>query len=192
MPSDFTAINSTLPVCAMIPSQQNFTRHDERFSPTAKIGQQFPLLSRAIKHSDIHLEVLFLQSRKFFEYFFCFHRTLGISPKGVASLLAGDFHKFELLFDFLARNFIGSCVIRCAFWLVSRKDDCLERELRKSFWIKKLINKNSLHLSNWFWEIFYKSNRKLFSVFAEPDIDTRGVRRILDSYASPRLRDGFA
>ena len=24
-------INSTLPACAMIPNQQNFTRHDERF-----------------------------------------------------------------------------------------------------------------------------------------------------------------
>ena len=64
--------------------------------------------------------------------------------------------------NFVTRNFIGSCVIRCAL-LVSRKDDCLERELRKSFWIKKLINKISLHLSNWFWEIFSKSNRKLFS-----------------------------
>ena len=32
MPSDFTALNSTLPACAMIPNQQNFTRHDERFS----------------------------------------------------------------------------------------------------------------------------------------------------------------
>ena len=32
MPSDFAAVNSTLPACAMIPKQQNFTRHDERFS----------------------------------------------------------------------------------------------------------------------------------------------------------------
>ena len=32
MPSDFTAVNSTLPACAMIPNQQNFTRHDERFN----------------------------------------------------------------------------------------------------------------------------------------------------------------
>ena len=31
MPSDFSAVNSTLPTCAMIPNQQNFTRHDERF-----------------------------------------------------------------------------------------------------------------------------------------------------------------
>ena len=31
MSSDFAAVNSTLPVCAMIPNQQNFTRHDERF-----------------------------------------------------------------------------------------------------------------------------------------------------------------
>ena len=33
MPSDFAAVNSTLPACAMIPAnQQNFTRHDERFN----------------------------------------------------------------------------------------------------------------------------------------------------------------
>ena len=45
----------------------------------AKLGK-FALLSRAIKYSDIHLKVLSLQNRKFFEYFFGFHRTLGISP----------------------------------------------------------------------------------------------------------------
>ena len=49
-------------------------------SRTAKSGK-FALLSRAIKHSDIDLEVLFLQNRKSFEYFFRFHRTLRISPK---------------------------------------------------------------------------------------------------------------
>ena len=32
MPSDFAALSSTLPACAMIPNQQNFTRHDERFN----------------------------------------------------------------------------------------------------------------------------------------------------------------
>ena len=32
MPSDFVAVNSTLPACAMIPNQQNFTRHNERFN----------------------------------------------------------------------------------------------------------------------------------------------------------------
>ena len=32
MPSDFAAVNSTLPACAMIPNQQNFTRRDERFN----------------------------------------------------------------------------------------------------------------------------------------------------------------
>ena len=49
-------------------------------SRVAKSGK-FALLSRAMKHSDIHLEVLFLQNRKSFEYFFCFHRALGISTK---------------------------------------------------------------------------------------------------------------
>ena len=32
MPFDFAAVNSTLPACAMIPNQQNLTRHDERFN----------------------------------------------------------------------------------------------------------------------------------------------------------------
>ena len=32
MSSEFAAVNSTLPACAMIPNQQNFTRHDERFN----------------------------------------------------------------------------------------------------------------------------------------------------------------
>ena len=39
---------------------------------------------------------------------------------------------------------------------------------------------------------FYKSYRKLFSVFALRDINTRGVGRILDNNANPRLRPGFA
>ena len=56
-------------------------------SRTAKSGK-FALLSSAIKHSDIHLEVLFFQSRKSFEYFFCFHRPLGISPKDLEGFKA--------------------------------------------------------------------------------------------------------
>ena len=32
IPSDFAEVNSTLSACAMIPNQQNFTRHDERFN----------------------------------------------------------------------------------------------------------------------------------------------------------------
>ena len=44
-----------------------------------------------------------------------------------ARLFADDLN-FDL--TFVTRNFIGSYVIRCAFWLVSRKDHCLERVLR--------------------------------------------------------------
>ena len=86
-------------------------------SRAAKSGK-FALLSGAIKHSDIHLEVLFLQNRKSFEYFLCFHGTLGISPNDLerfkadiafrlhkARLLAGDFHKFEHYFDFCKATF---------------------------------------------------------------------------------------
>ena len=32
MLSDFAAVNSTLSACAMIPNQQNFTKHDERLN----------------------------------------------------------------------------------------------------------------------------------------------------------------
>ena len=93
MPSDFTAVNSTLPACAMIPNQQNFiegTMSDSTSQPSSRAAKsgKFALLSRAIKHSDIHLEVLFLQSSKSYEYFFCFHRTLGISPKDLEGFKA--------------------------------------------------------------------------------------------------------
>ena len=129
-------------------------------SRAAKSGK-FALLSRAIKHSDIHLEVLSLQNRKSFEYFFYFTRTLGLSPKDLEVFKADIAFIYtapvkslaistNLNFDstFVTRNFIGSSVFRCVFWLVSRKVDWLERVLRKSFWIKKLINKITLSLSN--------------------------------------------
>ena len=146
MPSDFTAVNSTLRACAMIPNQQNFTRHNSG----CQIGQvRVTCTFKSDQAQWLPLEVLSLQSCKSFENFFCFHRTLGISPKDLEECKA-DIVSFcwlpistNLNFDF-----IGSCVIRCAFWLVSRKDDCLERVLRKSLWSKKLINKLSLHLSN--------------------------------------------
>ena len=69
IPFDFTAVNATLPAYAMIANQQNFTRHDERStsqpsSRTAKAKSgKFVLLSRAIKHSDIHPEILSLQNQ---------------------------------------------------------------------------------------------------------------------------------
>ena len=93
-------------------------------SRTAKSGK-FTLLSRAVKHSDIHLEVLFLPSCKSFEYFFCFHRTLGISAKDFegfkACLLAGNFHKFDFDLTFVTQNFIGSCLSDVRFdWLVGK------------------------------------------------------------------------
>ena len=57
------------------------------FSRAAKSGK-LALLSRAIKHTDIHLQVLFSQDRKTFGCFFCFHRTLGISPKDLEGFKA--------------------------------------------------------------------------------------------------------
>ena len=119
-------------------------------SRAAKWGK-FALLSIAIKHSDIRLEFVFLQNRKSFEYFFCFHRTLSISDlQGFKADVAFTYTTLACSLAISTNlnihwNFFGSCVIRCAFWLVSRKDDCLERVLR-SFWIKRLTNKISLHL----------------------------------------------
>ena len=37
-----------------------------------------------------------------------------------------------------------------------------------------------------------KAIENFFPVFASPDINTRAVGRILDSYANPRLHLGFA
>ena len=55
--------------------------------------------------------------------------------------------------------------------------------------------KNSifLHSSNYFWEIFYKSNTGLFPVFTKPHLN-RGVGRILDSYEKPETHNclGFS
>ena len=56
-------------------------------SRTAKSGK-FTSLSRAIKRSDIHLEVLSSQSRKSFEYFLCFHRNLAIFLKDLEGFKA--------------------------------------------------------------------------------------------------------
>ena len=148
-------INSTLRACAMIPNQQNFTRHNSG----CQIGRvRVTCTFKSDQAQWLRLEVLSLQSCKYFENFFCFHRTLGISPKDlegfkadiafIYTALACSMANLPQILTFVTRNFIGSCIIRCAFWLVSRKDDCLECELRKSFWIKKSINKISLHLSN--------------------------------------------
>ena len=88
---------------------------DSTSQPSSRAANsgKFALLSRAIKHSDIQLEVLFLQNRKSFEYFFCFHCTLGISPKDLEGFKADiafiyttfAFHKFELSFDICNAKF---------------------------------------------------------------------------------------
>ena len=119
-------INSTLPACAMIPNQQNFTRHDERFNfSTIFSGCQIGQVRVTFKSDQaqwFHLEVLSLQSRKSFEYFFCFHRTLGISPKDlegfkadiafIYTALACSLAILPQILTFVTRNFIGSCLIR--------------------------------------------------------------------------------
>ena len=129
-------------LCYDSPNQQNFMMSDSS-SRTAKSASSRYFQERSSTVTFIW-KFFFLQSRKSFEYFFCSHRTLGISPKDlegfkadialiyttlVCSLAISTNLNFDL--TFVTRNFTGSCVMRCAFWLVSRKDDCLEREISK-------------------------------------------------------------
>ena len=123
------------------------------YSWTAKSGK-FALLSRAIKHSDIHHEVLFLQSRKSFEYFFCFQRTLGTSNKDLEGFKDDIAFIYTVLaysltistnlnfdFTFVTRNFIGSRVIRCAFdWLVGK---ILSRACIEKIFLDQEVNKQN-------------------------------------------------
>ena len=96
-----------------------------------------------------HLEVLSLQGRKSFEYFFYFHQTLGISFKDLEEFKADIAFIYTALAyacDF-ARNF-DFCNAKISL-VRALSGDCLERVfVRKSFCIKKFINKISLHLSN--------------------------------------------
>ena len=63
---------------------------DSTSQPSSRTAnsRKFTSLSRAIKRSDIHLEVLSLRNRKSFEYFLCFHRTLDISLKDLEGFKA--------------------------------------------------------------------------------------------------------
>ena len=90
-------------------------------SRTAKSGKCM-LLSTEIKRSDIHLEVLSLQNRKSFEYFLCFHRTLGISPKDWAfiySTLACSLARWpsELWFDLCNAKFHWFVRYQMCVWI---------------------------------------------------------------------------
>ena len=138
-PFDLTALNSILRACAMILNQQNFTMHNEQFNFSTifsgfQIGQ-VRVTSKSDQAHWFHLEVLSLKSCESFEHFFIFHQTLGISPKDLQGLtaLACPLAILPQILTFVTRKFIGSCVIRCAFWLVSRKDDCLEHLFWKTW-----------------------------------------------------------
>ena len=77
----------------MILNQQNITEgtmSDSTFQPSSRATKsgKFTSLSRAMKQNEIHLKVLSLKNRKSFEHFFCFHRTLGISPKDLEGFKA--------------------------------------------------------------------------------------------------------
>ena len=146
--------------CSVIPNQQNFTKQDERFKFSTifsgcQIGQVHVTFrsNQAQWHSSWSS---LLRESKIFEHFVCFYRTLGISPEDLGEFKADIPFIYSALaclltistFDFCNAKFDWFFIIRCAFWLVSRKNDCLEHVLRKPFWIKKLINTISIHLSN--------------------------------------------
>ena len=151
MPSDFTAVNSTLPACALIPKQHNFTRHDERFNFSTifwdcQIGhvrltfksdqaQWHSSWSSFLTESWIFwIFLLFSPNFKHFSQRFRRIQSWYRFHLHGALLLVGDFHK--RWFDFCNAKFYWFVCFQMTFWLVSREDDCLERVLRKSFWIK--------------------------------------------------------
>ena len=71
-------------------SKTSLTMSDSTSQPSSRAAKsgKFALLSKAKNKSDIHLEVLYLQSRQSFHPFFCFHRTLGICPKDLEGFKA--------------------------------------------------------------------------------------------------------
>ena len=77
------------PACLCCDSKPG-TMSDSTSQPSSRAAKssKFMSLSRAIKHSDIHLEVLSLQSRKSFEYLLCYHRMVVISPKDLEGFKA--------------------------------------------------------------------------------------------------------
>ena len=180
MPSDIAAVSSTLPACAMIPNQQNFTRHDERFNfstifSDCQIGQVYVSFKSDPAQWHSSWSSFLTES-----YIFCIFplfspnfRHFAKRFRRIQSWYRFHLHDARLLADdlnfdltFVTRNFIGSGVIRCAFWLVSRKDNCLERVLRKSFWIKKSINKIPFICRINFEKYFIKAIENFFPVFA--------------------------
>ena len=134
-------------------------------SRTAKSGKF------TIKRSDIHLEVLSLQNRKSFEYFLCFYRTLDISPKDLEGFKADIAFIYTTLacslwFDFCNAKFHWFLGYQMCLLMVSRKDHCLERVLRKSFLIQKSINKIPFICRINFEKYFIKAIENFFPVFA--------------------------
>ena len=147
--------------CAMIPNQQNFTKQDERFNLSTifsgcQIAQVHVIFKRnqAKWHSSWSS---FLTESKVFWTFRLFSPNFRHFSRGfrriqcwyafIYSALACSLTmsgNLNLILTFVTRNLIGSFIIRWAFWLVSRKEDCLKHVLRKYFWIKKLISTISL------------------------------------------------
>ena len=130
--------------CAMIPNQQNFTRHDERFNNFStifsgcQIGQvhvtfksdqaQWHSFSASINSSSWSI---FLTESYILNISPSFHRTFGnlffckiyedsklkspSSTRGSLTLATN----FNLSLTFMTQILIGSCVVRCAFSLAS-------------------------------------------------------------------------
>ena len=87
------------------------------------------------------------------------------------SLVVTRGHSWVLLdpiqiLTFVTQNFIGSYVIRCTFWLVSKKNDCVERVLRKSFGSRSLSTKLPFICRINFEKYFLKAIENFFPVFA--------------------------
>ena len=87
MPSDFAEVNSTLSACALIPNQQNFTRHDDWFNfstifSDCQIGQVY--VSFKSDQAQWHSSWSSFLTESW--NFWIFPQFSGISPKDIADI----------------------------------------------------------------------------------------------------------
>ena len=102
MPSDFAAVNSTLPACAMIPNQQNFTRHDERFN--------FSTVFSDCQIGQVYVSFKSDQAQWHSSWSSFLTESLGISPK--------DLEGFKADIAFIYKTLACSLTIWTLIWLL--------------------------------------------------------------------------
>ena len=100
-------------------------------------------------------------------------------------------HFFSIKLTFYARKI---CILESIF--LQNKNWLYMQDFKyKTLWLKNFSSNQCLNkeFCVFSWEnYFIKAIETFFHVFAYPDINTKGVGRILNSYANPRLQLGFA